>query len=143
VGISLSDPIYHRFLGRWVLDAASCIYEQGEPPKAGSYHIEKKGEELVFHMNWIGADGEAHDMSFCGKPDGVPVPFDGGPLADALCITAKSERELNSTACRDGIELMVATRTLSDDGVAMEIVQTVNLPDGTSSSNRSTYHREQ
>lgn len=93
-------------------------------------------------MNWVDADGEAHEMSFRGKPDGIPVPFDGGPLADALCITANSERELTSSAYLDGVELMIAKRELSRDGMTMDIVQTVNLPDGTSPSNRSTYHRK-
>lgn len=137
----MTKPMHSRFLGQWILDVDLCDYEQGEPPKSGSYRIEQKGDALVFHMSWVDAVDELNNMSFQGKPDGVPEPFDGGPLADALSITSPSEHRLDSFAFRDGEILMVATRRLSEDGLTMTIEQTVNLPDGTSPSNRSIYRK--
>ncbi|MGH1420058.1 MAG: hypothetical protein ACRBCJ_14480 [Hyphomicrobiaceae bacterium] len=139
----MADPIYSKFLGTWVLDAPSCLYEQGAPPRSETHRIDLDGEELVFNMDWVDATGEAHHASFRAKPDGSHIPFDAGPLADTLCVRAKSETELNSSALRDGVELMVAERTLSGSGTTMHFLQKVNLPDGTSPTNRATYHRQQ
>ena len=139
----MSEPVYQRFLGDWTLDVATCEYEQGEPPQSGTYRIEASGDEVNIAMDWIDAEGESHHVSFRGRPDGSRMPFNGGPLADALAITAPSQKELNSAAFRDGVELMTATRTLSDDGVRMIIEQTVHLPDGTSPTNVGVYHRRQ
>ncbi len=139
----MSEPIYERFLGKWILDVASCIYEQGDPPKSGTYEITKHGEKISFRMQWVDAENEAYDMTFSGVPDGEPTPFAGGDLADALSITAVSKDRLNTSAYMKGVELMIATRTLSEDGASMRITQTVRLPDGTEPTNTSTYHRMQ
>jgi len=136
-------PIYSNFLGTWVLDTATCDYEQGDPPWADRHRIESSGEELVITMDWTDGDGETHHAAFRAIPDGRKIPFNGGPLADALQISAPNETELNSSAFRDGIELMTAMRTLDEDGEAMLIVQTVHLPDGTSPTNRGTYLRQE
>ena len=80
-------------------------------------------------------------MTFRGVPDGKPVPFDAGPLADSLAIAAVSESRLDSAAYRAGVELMTAKRTLSDDGTAMTVVQTVHLPDGESPANTAVYRK--
>ncbi len=139
----VSRPIYSGFLGKWALDVESCDYEQGDAPLSGSYEISEEGDRLTFRMQWVDAEGEPHDMSFGGIPDGEPVPFAGGDLADALSITAASSDRLNSSAFLKGTELMIATRSLSADGRTMHITQTVRLPDGSEPTNRSTYHRVQ
>lgn len=139
----MTKPIYQGFLGSWVLDVETCDYEQGDPPKSAIYKIAEAGDELVFDMDWIDANDESHHASFQAPPDGTHLPFNGGELADTLSVTAVSEHQLNSSAYRGGIELMVAARSLSEDGSKMEVLQKVNLPDGTSPTNRSTFHRQQ
>ena len=134
---------HQHFLGKWILDTTSCEYEQGEPPKSGSYRIIEEGAELVFFMDWVDAEGESHSMSFRGVPDGRKAPFNGGELADALAIECPNEHELNSSAFRQGLELMTAKRYLTDNFQRMEIVQMVLLPDGTTPANRAFYLREQ
>lgn len=132
-----------RFFGTWILDVQSCRYQQGEPPQSGRYHIAADGDDLVFSLDWVDADGQAHAVSFRGRPDGSRAPFNGGPLADALAITLVSASQLNSSAFRGGVELMSAERTLSGNGQTMHIVQTVKLPDGTAPANHATYYRAQ
>ena len=132
-----------RFLGPWILDVTSCRYQQGEPPQSGRYHIAADDDELVFTISWIDGTGQSHEVSFRGRPDGSRVPFNGGPLADALAITLVSDNQLNSSAFCGGVELMTAQRTLSDNGQNMHIVQTVKLPDGSAPTNRATYYRAQ
>ncbi len=136
-----NDPIYAHFLGTWELDTATCDYQQGEPPWSDIHRIRRDGDDLVIEHNWTDAEGEEHTALFRGLPDGNRAPFDGRPLADQLQLTAPSEHELNMAAFRDGLELMTATRTMADDGMSLELVQTVHLPDLTTSTNRAIYLR--
>ncbi len=129
------------FLGTWTLLPASCVHEQGDPPREGQYRIMRQGKNLRFDTSWTDATGERHEISFEARPNGVAMPFDGGGLADALSVTLVSERQLDSTAWLNGKPVMHARRTLSDSGRQMTISQTVNLPDGTSPTNWSTYER--
>lgn len=139
----MTDPVYKNFLGTWTLDTASCDYQQGEPPWSDRHRITAEGGDLIIDLDWTDAEGNTHHASLRARPDGTKIPFNGGPLADALQVTAPSEDELNSSAFRDGVELMTATRTLDRDGLSFELVQTVHLPDGTSPSNKGIYVREE
>ncbi|MBL4839087.1 MAG: hypothetical protein JKY34_16090 [Kordiimonadaceae bacterium] len=134
-------PLYQQFLGNWELIPLTCVYEQGDAPIAGTYSIEETGSTLTFHMGWTDADGGQHDYSFGATSDGKPKPFRGGDLADSISVTAVSEKELNSAAYKAGKELMLAQRTLSDDGDYMEVRQIVRLPDLTEPSNFARYRR--
>lgn len=136
------EPVYHGFLGCWELIPESCIYEQSDPPQSGAYRITKTDEGLRFDMSWVDISGESHEVSFCGVPDGSARPFNGADLADALSVTAVSERDLRSSAFYKGKERMVAQRQLDDSGQAMRVVQLVRLPDGTSPVNVSVYRRQ-
>ena len=137
----MTDPIYQNFLGHWILDPASCDYEQGEPPRADRHLIEAAGGDLVITMDSTDASGETHHASFRAPANGQEIPFNGGPLADTLCLTAPSPSELTLSASCDGLELMTATRTLDADGTTLHLVQTVHLPDFTAPTNRGTYRK--
>ena len=136
------NKVYKGFLGRWQLISESCQYDQGEPPTEGSYEITDEDGVLHFTMIWTDACGENHRVTFSGLPDGSKQPFSGGDLADALSVTAVSERELRSSAFYQGKELMVAQRQLDETGQAMRITQVVRLPDGSQPANVSVYRRE-
>ena len=135
------SPTFAAFLGTWQLIPESCVYEQGDPPRSGSYEIREEGETLVFSMRWEDAMGQHHHLSFSGRPDAVAAPFDAGELADSLSVTAVSSRELNTSAYLRGKEIMVAQRQLDDTLMAMRITQVVRLAGGTSLFNTSVYRR--
>ncbi|MEM6996146.1 MAG: hypothetical protein AAF721_36905 [Myxococcota bacterium] len=137
-----TPPTYSGFLGGWELIVDSCRYEQGAPPRSGSYRIEAvTGGDLTFTADWIDDAGNAETVTFRGPPDGSRVPLPGGELADALAIDAVSPRELNTMAYKNGKELMIVQRQLDTTGAAMRVTQLVRLPDGTSPSNVSVYRR--
>ena len=136
-----STPLYAGFLGVWTLDPASCVYEQSEPPAEATYLISLDGEQLVFAMHWVDAQGESHQMQFSGPPNGKPMPFAGGELADSLVVRALSERELTTSAYSKGEELMVAQRQLDETGTAMRITQIVRFSNGYSESNVGVYRK--
>ncbi|MDF1686548.1 MAG: hypothetical protein ACJAXQ_001828 [Parvibaculaceae bacterium] len=140
-------PLYAGFLGSWILDTSSCEFEQGDAPQAGSYHIvEQAGTaggiaSLLFRTQWVDSEGEAQSAEFSGIPDGKPVPFNGGDLADALSVTAVSRRELNSAAFYKEHERMTVSRQLDDTGGALRLIQAVKLPSGEQPTNISIYRR--
>lgn len=137
----MSKP-YELFLGEWQLDTNLCLYEQGEPPLSSTYLIREEGDELLFEMSWVDAEGETHQMVFRGVPDGELAPFNGGDLVDALSITAVSTHELNTAAAMKGVVLMSAIRRLSADGQQMAVMQEVKLSTGEVSTNKSVYLRK-
>lgn len=139
--MSEERPVYADFLGTWDLIPESCDYEQGEPPRAGTYEIEAEGERLHFTIRWLDSVGESHTVAFSGVPDGRREPFAGGDLADELAVTARTSSELISSAYYRGVERMTAQRQLDETRQAMRLLQLVRLPDGTKLLNRSIYRR--
>ena len=137
----MADRIHRNFLGTWSLDPETCDYEQGEPPRADRHHIAEDAGDLVITMDWTDADGETHHASFRAPLDGSKMPFNGGPLADALQLKTPSSSELSLSAFCDGLELMTAMRTMSTDSSSLLLVQTVHLADFTAPENRGTYFR--
>jgi hypothetical protein len=133
--------LHEGFLGLWVLVPESCEYEQGEPPVEGTYRVSEEGGVLTFQMAWTDAGGARHQLQFSGVPDGVPAPFAGDDLADALSLTAESPRELTSRAYYRGVERMVAQRQLDETGAVMRVTQLVRLPSGESPANVAIYRR--
>lgn len=138
----MSEAVYGSFLGTWILDPATCEYEQGDPPGSGTYVIEEtEAGELSFTIEWEDGAGESHRVSFAGPPNGEKVPFDGGELVDAFSLTPVSARELNSSAFYRDQELMIAQRRLDESGMAMRVIQQVRLPDGSRPTNVAIYRR--
>ncbi len=137
----MTEPTYQGFLGIWELDPTTCSYEQGAPPRADRHRIEADGDDLVITMDSTDAGGEEHHVSFRAPANGQEIPFNGGPLADTLCLTIPSPSELTLTASCDGLELMTATRMLDADGATLHLVQTVHLPDFSAPANRGTYRK--
>ncbi|MCK5800145.1 MAG: hypothetical protein KAI47_23305 [Deltaproteobacteria bacterium] len=135
------EPLYAHFLGLWLLDPASCDYEQGDPPRAGSYRIEEREGRLLFTLTWVDAVGLDGHASFSGLPDGRHEDFDGGDLADALSVEAVSARELTSAAYYKGVERMTTQCQLDELGMAMRVLKLVRLPDGTRLLDTNVYRR--
>lgn len=132
---------YAGFLGIWTLIPESCQYEQGDPPREATYRIAERGDELVFSMHWVDSEGKTHQMEFSGPPNGEPIPFDAGELADSLVVRAVSSRELTTAALSRGEELMVAQRQLDETGSAMRITQIVRFPNGSTEANVGVYRK--
>ena len=134
--------IYSEFLGSWVLIPDSCKYEQGNPPQSSLYYIFQKDDQLVFRIEWVDDKGENSNIEFGGIPNGIPVPFSGGELADEISIEAKSNKELNSIAFKKGQTRMIAQRQLDETDQAMRVTQVVYHEDGTQSANIGIYQKQ-
>lgn len=131
-----SDP----FAATWELQTEQCAYEQGQPPTAGTYRIERTQTGYRFYMAWTAVDGQTHALQFDGVPDGQRHPY-AGPGTDEISLTRVAANQLDSKAWVGGHQVAHASRVLSDDGRIMVVVQSGSLPDGTPFSNRSVYAR--
>ncbi|WP_209010945.1 hypothetical protein [Labrenzia sp. PHM005] len=131
------------FLGTWILDAAECDFEQGDPPKSATLKIEDNFGMAIFTMNQVSADGEVTNDSFEAMPDGPEVKLGKSGLVDAMRLVFQNDRNLVSEARRGGLTIMKAERELSDDGQTLTVTQTVHLVDVASFKNISVYHRAQ
>ncbi|MEP3275468.1 MAG: hypothetical protein ABJN26_19855 [Stappiaceae bacterium] len=140
--IAMIDPI-PPFLGTWIMDPDESEYDQGDPPKSGTYRIEDESGLLIFSMNWIDAEGVSHSESFSGIPNGKPVRLRESGLVDELVLYFEKPTKLVSEARRNGLTIMKATRELSDDGASMTVDQTVHVLDEQTFVNTSIYHRAQ
>lgn len=117
------------FLGRWVLDPASCRYTYGEPPLAASLDFSRDGERLVVDIAWTDAQGQRHALTYAAVPDGRPTPT-FAPGADTFGLELVDDRRLDSWASREGEIVARATRQLSPDGRRLTIVQTALVAAG-------------
>ena len=133
--------MYEAFLGTWTLEPASCVYEQSEAPAESTHRIFVEGKKLIITMHWTLADATKHQMQFSGIPNGKPMPFAGGELADALAIHAISKRELTTSAYWKGKEIMLSQRQLDDTGSAMRVTQIVRFQGGTHAANVGVYRK--
>lgn len=132
----VSDP----FAATWRLQPDQCAYEQGQPPTAGTYCIERTETGYRFHMAWTAVDGQEHALQFEAVPDGQRHPY-AGPGADEVSLTRVAANQLDSAAWGNGHRMAYASRVLSGDGRVMIVTQSGWLPDGTPYSNRSVYAR--
>ena len=129
------------FCGTWRLRADQSRYEQGKPPREGVYWIERDGDWLLFSARWVSADGRRLEMSFAGRPDGQPHPYEDPAVADTVTTTLVDARTLDTTADKDGRVAAHGRRVLSPDGRVMTVTQSGTAPDGTPFANVSIYDR--
>lgn len=129
------------FLGAWRLRAGASRYELGPPPREAVYQIERDGEWLLFAARWIGADGRRLEMSFAGVPDGEPHAYEDPAVADTITTRLVDARTLETVAAKDGRDVAVGRRVLSDDGATMTVTQSGTTPEGKPFANVSVYDR--
>ena len=135
---SKDDP----FLGSWSLVPELAQYEFGQPPQGGTYRIEASGEGYLIAMEWLAAEGTAHQLSYPAIPDGKEYPYENPAVADTVSMTRIDRQTLDSTSKKSGRIIGYAHRVLSDDGLAMTVYQSGTAPDGQDFTNVATYKKQ-
>ncbi len=129
------------FLGKWELDASESRYEVGDPPEKATYLIEGDDQQLVFQVSYD-LGGLQMTLTYIAQPDGLLHDYDdANGIVDQLMTTVVDSNTLSTTSWSEGIEIAHATRTLSDDGLAMTIRQTGTGEEGESFCNLSVYRK--
>jgi hypothetical protein len=80
-------------------------------------------------------------MSFAGRPDGEPHPYEDPAVADELTVVLSAPRTLDTIVHKDGRQIALGRRELSEDGKVLTVTQSGTRPDGTSFANVSVYDR--
>lgn len=125
--------------GTWDLVPELSHYDEGQLPATGRYVITRNGEDISFDIHWTDGKGEAHEVSFTGRPDGAVRP--AGPDGMQASFHAKGTLELESRAYQAGQVVSYAFRRASRSGDLLSVVQVYNRPDGTRSSRFQIYRR--
>jgi hypothetical protein len=86
-------PLYHGFLGSWVLIPQSCDYEQSEPPQGGTYCIEEVAEGLRLEMLWTDSAGQERGGCSYGLAGGEAFETPAVPVLCLLLLTAAHRRQ--------------------------------------------------
>lgn len=129
-----------RYLGLWHLIPELSIYEQGEPPVSGTYHITESDGVVAFSIDWTAPGGTPNSMAFSGPLDGAKHPADLPGLSH-VSYTHIDEWTLDSAAFADDRQMMHARRRASKDGTLLAVVQRIRIPDGAMISNMQVYRR--
>ena len=130
----------NHFLGSWELDSQQSRYQLGEPPLTGTYRIAAEGQQLWFYMAWTAVNGNSHEASYAGTPDGKDYALEETAVADTVCLFFEDPLNLVSTAKRDGALILHARRTLADDLNTMTVIQSGHTEAGPY-ANFSVYNR--
>lgn len=134
-------PKIEGFLGKWQMQPALSNYELSEPPKSGTYEIVQDGNKLAFIMDWVDAASEAQHMAYSEICDGQFHPYTDAPIADEICLTLKSDTQLESVAKLNGEVQLSAIRTIIDNH-QLKVTMSAKTPDGKPFSNHSIYIKQ-
>lgn len=130
------------FIGLWEFDPQGALYEFGQPPLSGRYHIQPDGDGYLITMEWSTAKGQSHRLSYRGIPDGKEYPSENPAVADTISMSRVDHRTLDSTAKKAGHVTSYARRVLSADGRTMTITQSGTMPEGQEFTNLSIYQKQ-
>ncbi len=106
------------FLGAWVLDAARCRYEAGEPPRDGLYVLAPRPDGIAFTVDWTDPEGNARHVAFdtvFGERDGLVLER---PSPDTLITRAPAGpiRFARRTLLPGRREMVISQEGLRSDG---------------------------
>jgi hypothetical protein len=128
------------FLGTWALLAEASVYEQGDPPRSGTYTLSKDGDALHFAVAWTDNAGQARTVEFSMVPDGLRRPLED-PAASSGSLTFVDAQTLDSSVFQGDVLVAHARRTLEEDRQRMKVVQSSVRADGSRFSNVAYYQR--
>lgn len=125
--------------GSWQLIPELCIYQSGNVPASGLYAIEREGNTVQFRIDWVDADGTAHDAAFGGRADGSRQPVaEGSPAEFAI---ERNGDALDSSVYLAGEQIAWARRQVSADGSLLSTVQRGMDAEGGTYLNFQVYRR--
>ncbi len=130
------------FLGEWELVPELSLYENGEPPRSGTYRLSLDGDAIAASIDWVDAQGASETVAFGGPLDGSEVVLDTqGPAV--LALERLDAATLDSVVRVAGQQVAWARRRASDDGQLLAVVQTGATPEGEPFRNFQVYRRRE
>lgn len=128
-----------RFIGTWQLIPELCQYQDGHPPKTGTYAIRCDDTDVHMDVTWVDDRDKCHEMSYGGPMDGTVVALRGGKLEASYTRIDRSR--LDSSAYFNGRETSYAHRKASRDGDLMVVMIVHHHKDERSTRNFQVYRR--
>jgi hypothetical protein len=133
----------YNFLASWQLFPEKANYEQGIPPKSGTYKIESslKGDTISVTQNWVTVENEAFFSQYEIKPLDELLPFDNKELANSYKakFTTSSTLEVAFYDIHDILCLEIKKEILPNG--FLKVIQT-NFEKGIAKTNIDVYHKQ-
>lgn len=131
-----NTSVVKRFIGKWVLDVGASKFEVDKPPSQATLSVEAEKGGLFMRTEWRDPENKRGELEHS-------LTFDKPVLVNGVELTlhVADERTLQTIAAKDGVEVARTTRTLSEDGKTLELVQVGTLPDKRQYTNVSTFRR--
>jgi hypothetical protein len=137
--LAASDP----FIGSWKLSPERSRMESGAPPPRGSIVMTyaQEGDHVKVTATVTLQDGTKRDVVHTQTYDGKPHDrFEGKPNGETLTHRRTGERTEETTWHKDGVVMIVTTRTVSADGKSLTSV--VRVPGKAEPENVMVYERQ-
>jgi hypothetical protein len=109
------------FAGTWDLVPELCLYQDGVPPRFGTYAISVMDERADFTLAWTDREGKSHELRYGGPVDGSVIPHRGGPVTE-MSFSRVDALTLDSAAYAEGREVAWARRCASADGQLLSVL---------------------
>lgn len=124
--------------GTWVLNLAKSSY-QTPAPKGETRHVRIHGDTVDFLA--IGTDeaGRPTRVSWQSRLDGKDYPVQGNASFDTIASTSSGPGAVSSVLKKKGKVVTTAERTISADGMTMQLVSNVILADGSTARNVAVF----
>ena len=106
--------------GKWELIPELCQYQVGNIPDQATYEIVKRGEDIVFTVEWS-ADGQDLGVTFSAPADGSIEPSDNDMPAHR--IIPINDNQLDGEALVEDHRVAYASRKVSADGQLLSVLQ--------------------
>lgn len=132
------DPVE----GTWALNLAKSSY-QTPAPKGETRNIRMNGDAVDFVS--IGTDdaGLPTRPSWRSRLDGKDYPIQGSSSFDTIASTSSGPGAVSSVLKKNGQVVTTAERTISADGMTMQLVSNVTRADGSTARNVAVYDLQQ
>ena len=130
------------FLGNWRLLPQTCDYEQGHPPKSGSYGIALQNGEVSFTISAVDLENKKSKYELKGKADGEKRDFVVKDVIDTLSIELRNDnKEIWIIGFSGEREQMVSQLQLDSSNQALRVTQVVFFTDGSKMTNSAVYSK--
>jgi len=115
-----AEPDY-SLLGTWQLDRAKSTFKPGPGLNGQVRKYERVGDAERLTSRGVDADGKSTIVRYLARYDGKDYPITGSAGGDLISLERIDDRTTRSTQKRGGKAVIVATRSVSEDGKTLTV----------------------
>jgi hypothetical protein len=127
--------------GSWQLNLKKSTFDPGPGPKGQMRTYTHVGEIEKLTARGVGADGKPTLVQYSARYDGKDYPITGSSGGDLIALKRIDDFTTESTQKRGGKPVIVATRTVSQDGKTLTVLTKGIGPAGETLNHRMVFEK--